>query len=60
MSGLVSSLFKTGETGSALQESLKILAAINNLHHMPGVLGAIQFNTTYNDTSYAKWTEMNN
>ena len=58
VSGLVSTLFKAGTTGSALQESLKILAAINNLQQMPGVLGAIQFNYTHNETTLPKWTEM--
>ena len=57
VSGLVASLFKSGHTGSTLDESLKILSAINNFHQMPGVLGAIQFNASFADHNHTKWNE---
>jgi hypothetical protein len=53
VAGLVTSLFKHSQTGTTLEESLKLLSAINNLHHFPGVLGAITSNNnaTWNATS---------
>ena len=60
VSGMVASLFKPGHTGSTLDESLKILSAINNLHQMPGVLGAIQSNPSYTAHNQTTWNETTN
>ena len=54
VAGLVASLFKQSQSGGTMEDSLKLLSALNNLQHFPGVLGAITSNnsTTWNATSY--------
>ena len=54
VAGLVSSLFKNSQSGVSMEDSLKLLSAINNLQNFPGVLGAITSNnnTTWNETNF--------
>ena len=54
VAGLVSSLFKHSQSGGTMEDSLKLLSAINNLQHFPVVLGDITNNNcaTWNATSF--------
>ena len=54
VAGVVTSLFKHSQSGVTMDDSLKLLTALNNLQHFPGVLGAITNvnNTAWNETTY--------